>query len=675
MVTVFQGETGGTVAFSYDTSAIMATSGYLVLVAGTHYIYTLDGYVASGQLFIRKDQISSIPADRYTGFPQIVDNANDVWYLDEIELEVEFIPDNPQAYVTTVPSIIQRVTVLEEEADSTVDHGALTGLGDDDHTQYLTNTRGDTRYWALSTDLATQVELNSEISARISADLLLAPLASPALSGTPTAPTPVSATDSTQIATTAFVHAVVALLINASPATLDTLKELADAVGNDPDFAVNIATSVAAKLAKASNLSDLLDASTARTNLGLGTAATQNSSAFDASGAASSAVATHEADTTAVHGITDTSLLARINIDNQFTAGQGIRAALSGSAAGVYIPWIAGDVLPTVVVGSSDVSNTQVGMQITSSGNVGVVGISSSSSGVHGQTISGPSGAIVATVTDTGTTNVPIGVSIRHNSSGTPAANFGVALPFRLQSDTTINQDAGQIAVSWSTATHATRTAVFALWSTISGTLAERARIGSTGVFSIRGTSTSTAAGIHAPWISGDTLPTAAFGSATSGNNQDAVSAISNSGTGVRAVSTTGLALEARIDDTGTANAPSAARIRHNTTGVPAAGFGVSTVLSAHSSNNTLRDLVTLASVWTDATDASRKARMTLSVSDTAAREGLRIEADGSVARLGLYGVTAVARQTAAAAATDLATAITLVNDLRTKLIALGALQ
>lgn len=44
------------------------------------------------------------------------------------------------------------------------DHGLLTGLNDDDHPQYHNDARGDARYWPLTTDLATQAELNSHAS-------------------------------------------------------------------------------------------------------------------------------------------------------------------------------------------------------------------------------------------------------------------------------------------------------------------------------------------------------------------------------------------------------------------------------------------------------------------------------------------------------------------------------
>jgi hypothetical protein len=105
-----------------------------------------------------------------------------------------------------------------------------------------------------------------------------APLASPAFTGTPTAPTATAGANSTQIATTAFVAAAVAALIDGSPGALDTLNELAAALGDDANFASTITNSLALKAEKSANLSDLANAATARTNLGLGTIATQNAS-------------------------------------------------------------------------------------------------------------------------------------------------------------------------------------------------------------------------------------------------------------------------------------------------------------------------------------------------------------------------------------------------------------
>lgn len=57
-------------------------------------------------------------------------------------------------------------------------------------------------------------------------------------------------------------------------------------------------------------------AANARTNLGLGTAAVAATGAFDAAGVAAAAVATHEADTTAIHGIADTSALMTITVSD-----------------------------------------------------------------------------------------------------------------------------------------------------------------------------------------------------------------------------------------------------------------------------------------------------------------------------------------------------------------------
>lgn len=111
-----------------------------------------------------------------------------------------------------------------------------------------------------------------------------APLASPALTGTPTAPTAPQTTNNTQIATTAFVKTAVDALVAAAPGALDTLNELAAALGDNPNFATDIAAQIGTKLSKASNLSDLTNVAAARGNLGLGSLATQNAGAVNITG-------------------------------------------------------------------------------------------------------------------------------------------------------------------------------------------------------------------------------------------------------------------------------------------------------------------------------------------------------------------------------------------------------
>ncbi|ENF3057417.1 phage tail protein, partial [Escherichia coli] len=74
-----------------------------------------------------------------------------------------------------------------------------------------------------------------------------APLDSPALTGTPTAPTAEQSVNNTQIATTAFVKAAIAAMVASAPAALDTLNELATALGNDPQFATTMLNALAGK--------------------------------------------------------------------------------------------------------------------------------------------------------------------------------------------------------------------------------------------------------------------------------------------------------------------------------------------------------------------------------------------------------------------------------------------
>lgn len=95
------------------------------------------------------------------------------------------------------------------------------------------------------TDVYTKTQIDQALS-------LKAALASPALTGVPTAPTPAAGTNTAQLATAAFVQSAIAALIASSPGALDTLNELAAALGNDPNFATTVTNALALKAPLAS---------------------------------------------------------------------------------------------------------------------------------------------------------------------------------------------------------------------------------------------------------------------------------------------------------------------------------------------------------------------------------------------------------------------------------------
>ncbi|EIR8446218.1 TPA: phage tail protein [Escherichia coli] len=94
-----------------------------------------------------------------------------------------------------------------------------------------------------------------------------APLNSPALTGTPTTPTAPQGANSTQIASTAFVMAAIAALVDSSPDALNTLNELAAALGNDPNFATTMTNALAGKQPKNATLTALAKLATSADKL------------------------------------------------------------------------------------------------------------------------------------------------------------------------------------------------------------------------------------------------------------------------------------------------------------------------------------------------------------------------------------------------------------------------
>ena len=94
---------------------------------------------------------------------------------------------------------------------------------------------------------AIQTQLDSKLATSTAASTY-APLASPALTGVPTAPTAAANTNTTQVATTAYVQTEINDLIASAPGALDTLNELAAALGNDASFSTTVTNSLAGKL-------------------------------------------------------------------------------------------------------------------------------------------------------------------------------------------------------------------------------------------------------------------------------------------------------------------------------------------------------------------------------------------------------------------------------------------
>lgn len=92
-------------------------------------------------------------------------------------------------------------------------------------------------------------------------------LDSPQFIGTPTAPTPTVGDNSTRLATTEFIALAIAALVASSPAALDTLNELAAALGDDPNFATTVTNSLAGKQPSNANLTALSNITAAANKL------------------------------------------------------------------------------------------------------------------------------------------------------------------------------------------------------------------------------------------------------------------------------------------------------------------------------------------------------------------------------------------------------------------------
>ncbi|MCT7448337.1 phage tail protein [Escherichia coli] len=203
-------------------------------------------------------------------------------YVDDKALELKVYADDQMAKHLAAPDPHSQYAP-KESPTFTGTPKAPTPAAGNNTTQIATTAFVQAALTALINGAPATLDTLKEIAAAINNDpkfsttinnalALKAPLSSPALTGTPTAPTAAQSVNNTQIATTAFVKSAIAAMVGSAPAALDTLNELAAALGNDPNFATTMLNALAGKQPLDNTLTNLSgkDVAGLLTYLGLG---------------------------------------------------------------------------------------------------------------------------------------------------------------------------------------------------------------------------------------------------------------------------------------------------------------------------------------------------------------------------------------------------------------------
>jgi len=213
-------------------------------------VSTIDGTLSTTVTTVSSHAttISSIESDVAGLLTSVSTHGGDLGSLDGRLDSAEGSITTLQGSVTTAEGNISTLQADLDTAEATL---ATTTSNYNAHDAKTTTVHGIADTAALATKTyADTAGTNAVASANTYTDSAItskAPLASPALTGTPTAPTATVGTNTTQIATTAFVKSEVDAVIAAAPGALNTLDELAAALGDDANFATTVTTNLASK--------------------------------------------------------------------------------------------------------------------------------------------------------------------------------------------------------------------------------------------------------------------------------------------------------------------------------------------------------------------------------------------------------------------------------------------
>ncbi|MBB7001002.1 prophage tail fiber N-terminal domain-containing protein [Escherichia coli] len=165
----------------------------------------------------------------------------------QIKSDCETLADNVQLNAIAVAEDKQRVEQLASEAKQHRDEaqrivddlkGSNASTTEKGLVQLCSDTDNDSEELAATPKAVKTVMDETKTKA---------PLDSPAFTGTPTTPTPPDDAAGLETANAAFVRKLLAALVGSSPEALDTLNELAAALGNDPNFATTVTKALAGK--------------------------------------------------------------------------------------------------------------------------------------------------------------------------------------------------------------------------------------------------------------------------------------------------------------------------------------------------------------------------------------------------------------------------------------------
>ena len=255
------------------------------------------------------------------------------------------------------------------------------------------------------------------------------------LTGNSTAVTQADNDNSTKIATTAYVQREVSDLLGGAPAAFDTLLEISASIANGDSDVVSLTATVGTKLAKASNLSDLANASTARTNLGVDAAGTDNSTNVTLAGSLDYLTISGQAIT--LGAITNDDLagsIANAKLANDGITINGADISLGGSVT-------------TLQLGTSSSTALAGDTTTISGGQASAITANTAKTGIT----TGQRDAIIANTAKTGISSAQAS-AITANTSKVTFPGLGTSSSTALAGDTTVISSAQANAITANTA-------------------------------------------------------------------------------------------------------------------------------------------------------------------------------------------------------------------------------